>query len=220
MKLYWVKTGRIIKQLFKGYVWDIPTTAKVAYLTFDDGPTPEVTDFVLDVLAENNIKATFFCIGNNIEKHPDIFKRVIAVGHTIANHTYNHLNGWKTDFDTYMQNVQQCEESIAGRHSSFMENKLFRPPYGKIMASQARAVREMGYRIIMWDVLSADFDRSITPEQCLQNVVRNVQPGSVIIFHDSIKAEANMRYALPRAIEILKEKGYRFEAIAAPAQAR
>ncbi|MGV3459971.1 MAG: polysaccharide deacetylase family protein [Flavobacterium sp.] len=220
MKLYWVKTGRIIKQLFGGYVWDLPTGEKVCYLTFDDGPTQEVTEFVLGVLAEHDIKATFFCIGNNIEKHPDIFQRVIAEGHTIANHTYNHLNGWKTDFETYMQNVQQCERSIADRHSSFKANKLFRPPYGKIRASQARAMRELGYRIIMWDVLSADFDQTITPQQCLQNVVRNVRPGSVIIFHDSVKAEANMRYALPRAIKILKENGYRFKAIAAPAQAQ
>ena len=220
MKLYWVKTGKVIKQLFKGYVWDIPTAQKVAYLTFDDGPTPDVTEFVLDVLAQHNIKATFFCIGNNIEKHPDIFRQVIDAGHTIANHTYNHLNGWKAGFDSYMDNVWKCEESITSRHIEFRGNKLFRPPYGKIKSSQARALREQGYRIIMWDVLSADFDRTITPERCLQNIVRNVQSGSVIIFHDSVKAAVNMRYALPRAIEILKEKGYRFEAITAPAPAR
>lgn len=220
MKLYWVKTGRIIKQLFNGFVWDLPATEKIAYLTFDDGPTPEVTDFVLAVLAENKIKATFFCIGNNIEKHPDIFQRVIDAGHTIGNHTYNHLNGWKTDVEAYMQNIAQCENSIICRHSHFSLNKLFRPPYGKIKASQARVLRNKGYRIVMWDVLSADFDQTITPEQCLQNVVRNVKPGSIIIFHDSIKAETNLRYALPRAITVLKEKGYSFEAIVAPVQAR
>lgn len=220
MKLYWIKTGRIIKRLFGGYVWDLPTFGKVAYLTFDDGPTPQVTDFVLDILARHDIKATFFCIGNNIEKHPEIFQRVVDAGHTVANHTYNHLNGWKTSFETYMKNVSSCEESIGRRVSTFETNKLFRPPYGKITPRQAKAVRNNGYRIIMWDVLSADFDQTITPEKCLNNVVRNVQPGSIIIFHDSIKAEANLRYALPRAIEILKEKGYRFEAIAAPAQAR
>lgn len=220
MKLYWVKTGRIIKRLFKGYVWDLPTAEKVAYLTFDDGPTPDVTQFVLEVLAQHNIKATFFCIGNNIEHHPDIFQQIVDADHTIANHTHNHLNGWKTGFNEYMDNVIRCEESVLKRYANFTENKLFRPPYGKVKASQARALRDQGYRIIMWDVLSADFDQTITPEQCLQNVVRNVQPGSIIIFHDSVKAVINMRYALPRAIEILKEKGYRFETIAAPAQAR
>lgn len=220
MKLYWIKTGRIIKRLFGGYVWDLPTPGKIAYLTFDDGPTPEVTDFVLGILSQHGIKATFFCIGNNIEKHAEIFQRVIDAGHTVANHTYNHLNGWKTDFETYINNVQSCEDSITSRISEFKTNKLFRPPYGKIKAAQAKAVRNDGYRIVMWDVLSADFDQTITPEKCLKNVVNNVQPGSVIIFHDSIKAEANLRYALPRTIEILKEKGYRFEAIAAPAPAR
>lgn len=220
MKLYWVKTGRIVKRLFGGYVWSFSVKDKVAYFTFDDGPTPEVTDFVLDILAGHNIKATFFCIGNNVEKHPDIFQRVIDAGHTIANHTYNHLNGWKTDFDNYMENAKQCEKSILSRYAVFNANKLFRPPYGKIKASQARILRNQGYRIIMWDVLSADFDQTITPEQCLQNVIRNVQPGSIIIFHDSVKASVNMQYALPRAIEILKEKGFRFEPIAAPEPAR
>lgn len=220
MKLYWVKTGRIIKGLFKGYVWDLPTEDKVAYLTFDDGPTPEVTDFVLDVLSQHNIKGTFFCIGNNIEKHPDIFQRIIDTGHIIANHTYNHLNGWKASFDSYIKNVERCEESIVRRFPNFLGNKLFRPPYGKIKASQVRVLRKQGYRIIMWDVLSADFDQTISPEQCLQNIVTNVQPGSIIIFHDSVKASVNMQYALPRAIEILKEKGFRFEPIAAPVPAR
>jgi peptidoglycan-N-acetylglucosamine deacetylase len=216
MKLYWIKTGRIIKRLFKGYIWDLPSVDKVAYLTFDDGPTPEVTDFVLDILEEHNIKSTFFCIGNNIEKHPDIFKRVINAGHTVANHTYNHLNGWKTGIEAYMDNVAICEESLLSQHKRFAANKLFRPPYGRIKASQAHALRDKGYRIIMWDVLSADFDQTITPVQCLKNVVQNVKPGSIIIFHDSLKASVNMQYALPRAIEILKEKGYRFEPIIAP----
>lgn len=218
MKLYWVKTGRIIKKLFKGYVWDLPTTDKKAYLTFDDGPTPDVTDFVLNVLEEHAIKATFFCIGNNIDNHPDIFKRIIDSGHTIANHTYNHINGWNTSLEKYLDNARKAEESIIKHYKAFSGNKLFRPPYGKISRSQANALRRQGYRIIMWDVLSADFDHTISPEKCMANVVDNVRPGSIIIYHDSVKASANMQYALPRAIEILKKRGFRFEAIAAPAQ--
>ena len=212
MKLYWVKTGTVIKRLFKGFVWDLPNTDNTIYLTFDDGPTPEVTEWVLSVLAEHDIKATFFCIGNNIEKHPDIFQKVIEGGHTIANHTYNHMNGWKTGDEIYFENIEATEHSIA-KHSVMGRRTLFRPPYGKIKGKQADEVRRRGYRIIMWDVLSADFDRTITPEKCLQNVTRNTRSGSVIIFHDSVKAFPNLEYALPKAIEYLKGKGFRFEAI-------
>lgn len=212
MKLYWVKTGAIIKRLFRGFVWDIPNDDNVVYLTFDDGPTPDVTEWVLSVLAQHEVKATFFCIGNNIEKHPEIFRKVIEGGHTIANHTYNHRNGWNTENEVYMENIEATEQSIA-RHSGLGRTVLFRPPYGKIKGTQANEVRNCGYRIVMWDVLSADFDRTITPEKCLQNVIRNTRSGSVIIFHDSVKAFPNLEYALPRAIEYLKGKGYHFEAI-------
>lgn len=212
MKLYWVKTGTVIKRLFKGFVWDLPNTDNTIYLTFDDGPTPEVTEWVLSVLAEHDVKATFFCIGNNIEKHPDIFRKVVEAGHTIANHTYNHMNGWKTGDEIYFENIEATEHSIA-KHSGIGRTTLFRPPYGKIKGTQADEVRRRGYRIVMWDVLSADFDRTITPEKCLQNVTRNTRSGSVIIFHDSVKAFPNLEYALPKAIEYLKGKGFRFEAI-------
>lgn len=212
MKWYWVKTNKLIKKLFPGFVWDIPSPQKTVYLTFDDGPIPEITEWVLDVLKQHDIKATFFCIGNNIQKHPDIFRKVVNAGHTIGNHTFNHINGWNTGFDTYMENISLCQKEIIENGGS--DTRLFRPPYGKIRREQANTVRKLGYKIIMWDVLSADFDTAISPEQCLQNVIKNATDGSVIIFHDSIKAFANLEYALPRVIGYLKENGYRFGTIA------
>ena len=208
MKFYWVKTRWFIRKLFPGYVWNLPNTDKTVYLTFDDGPTPEVTEWVLDILKEHAIKATFFCIGNNIEKHPGIFRKVVEAGHTIGNHTFNHLNGWSTDNKKYFENIEACEKMMARTGV-----KLFRPPYGKIKKSQKKEVRKLGYKIIMWDVLSADFDQSIAPGKCLRNVTDNTTDGSIIIFHDSLKANINMRYALPKAIEYLEEKGFRFAPI-------
>ena len=212
MKAYWVKTRWFIKKIFPGLVWNVPSEQKTVYLTFDDGPIPEITQWVLDILKENDIKATFFCIGDNIEKHPHIFQAVIAAGHTIGNHTFNHLNGWNTADTTYLENIEACRKSIhKGLHR---DSFLLRPPYGKIKPSQAAAVKKMGYKIIMWDVLSADFDTTITPEQCLRNVTKNAANGSVIIFHDSIKAFANLEYALPKVITYLKENGFSFGTIA------
>lgn len=212
MKPYWVKTRWFIKKIFPGFVWDMPDSKKTVYLTFDDGPTPKVTEWVLALLKGHDIKATFFCIGNNIEKHPDIFQKIIDEGHTIANHTYNHVNGWNTENTAYFENIEACAQSISKRKPDDGV-KLFRPPYGKIKSGQAKRVREMGYKIIMWDVLSADFDTTITPERCLQNVIQNTTHGSIIIFHDSIKASSNLEYALPKAIDYLKENGFNFGTI-------
>ena len=211
MKLYWVKTKWFIKRLFPGFVWDVQNDDKKVYLTFDDGPVPEVTDWVLSLLQQHNISATFFCIGDNIDKHPEVFKKVVSAGHAIGNHTYNHLNGWKTNDALYQENRLACEAAIGKYYLHADETKLFRPPYGKIKSAQAKALRNDGYKIIMWDVLSADFDQTITPEQCLQNVISSVQPGSIIIFHDSVKASVNLKYALPRVIEHLKKEGYTFD---------
>jgi len=210
MKMYWVKTRWFIKKIFSRFVWDMCNATNTVYLTFDDGPTPEVTEWVLSVLKEHNIKATFFCIGNNIEKHPDIFKKVIDEGHTIANHTFNHLNGWNTSNQTYLENIDKTESLIAQYYSSFKNNKLFRPPYGRMKSSQAKEVLKKGYKIIMWDVLSADFDKTITPEKCLENITKNTRNGSIIIFHDSVKAYPNLKHALPSSIKYLKEKGFSF----------
>lgn len=213
MDFYWIKTNKIIKRLFSNQVWDLPNTEKKIYLTFDDGPTPEVTEWVLAVLKQHDIKATFFCIGDNIRKHPEIFQKVVQEGHSIGNHTYNHLQGWKTSDKDYLENIKQFEDTIISQGNTGLKNKLFRPPYGKIRPSQSARLRKKGYKIIMWDVLSADFDIRIAPEKCLDNVVKNTTQGSIIVFHDSKKAFQNLEYTLPKTIEILKEKGFLFDRI-------
>lgn len=210
MGFYWVKTNWLIKTLFPKYVWDIPNRDNKVYLTFDDGPTPEVTQWTLDQLAQFDMKATFFCIGNNIKNHPEIFNEIIKSGHAIGNHTFNHVNGWQTETPTYLENVKRCEESIRSQNAN---TSIFRPPYGKIKRVQVAKMKKMGYNIIMWDVLSADFDQNITPEKCLKNVIENVASGSVIVFHDSLKAYKNLQYALPKTLAFLKEKGFECEVI-------
>lgn len=213
MSFYWIKTKSFIKRLFSNYVWDLPNTQNKIYLTFDDGPTPEITEWVLEELKKHNVKATFFCIGNNIQKHPDLFQKIINEGHVIGNHTYDHMNGWKTETKTYLENIRLCEKQIQKSLIENLQSKIFRPPYGKIKTAQAKIVRRLGYKIIMWDVLSADFDQTITPEKCLENVISNVKSGSVIVFHDSIKASHNLKYALPETLNFLKEKGFLFDVI-------
>ena len=211
MNFYWVKTNKLIKLIFNNLIWDIPNSEKKIYLTFDDGPIPGVTEWVLDLLKEENIKATFFCIGDNIKKHPDIFKRILSEGHQIGNHTFNHLNGWKTNTNEYIENFKLYEAELL--KLNIKNSFLFRPPYGKIKTQQSRIIRKLSYKIIMWDVLSYDFDNSITPERCLENVISNTQQGSIIVFHDSIKSEKNLKFALPKAIKVLKEKGFVFDVI-------
>ena len=203
---FWVKTSRFIKWVFPNYVWDIPNKEKKVFLTFDDGPTPKITEWVIDQLQQYNAKATFFCIGNNIKKYPEIFQKTIAEGHAIGNHTFNHLNGWKTSIEDYLENVALCQSTIKS-HQSAITN-LFRPPYGKIKNAQAKALQKSGYKIIMWDVLSRDYDQSISKEQCLENVLSNIETGSIIVFHDSVKAEHNLKYVLPKTLEFLKENGF------------
>ena len=215
MNFNWVKTNKWIKKVFNNLVWDIPNSDKKIYLTFDDGPIPEVTEWVLDLLKSEEIKATFFCIGDNIQKHPEVYKRILSEGHQTGNHTFNHLNGWKTETNHYIDNFKLCETEhlklpiAIGTEQSF----LFRPPYGKIKPSQSKAIRELGYKIIMWDVLSYDFDSTISAEECIKNVISNTEQGSIIVFHDSLKAEKNLKYALPKAIQILKDKGFVFDVI-------
>ncbi|HKX87185.1 MAG TPA: polysaccharide deacetylase family protein [Flavobacterium sp.] len=188
-------------------------TERKIYLTFDDGPTPQVTEWTLDILKKENIKATFFCIGKNIETHPDIFEKVINDGHAIGNHTFNHRNGWKTKTKEYLENIEQCENTIQNNGSKKQKAKLFRPPYGKVTVKQSAKLRKAGYRIIMWDILTADFDTTVSPEKCLENAIQKVESGSIIVFHDSLKAKTNLEYALPKAIKFLKEKGFVFDSI-------
>ncbi len=227
MKLRWIKTNGLIKKIFSNYIWDLPNRENKIYLTFDDGPTPEITEWTLNQLQRYNATATFFCIGDNIRKYPAIFKRVIENNHTIGNHTFNHLNGWKISNEIYLKNVELCSNELTNECSvlsaqyseksdcqlSTEHCQLFRPPYGKIKPSQSKQLRKQGYKIIMWDVLSEDFDTTVSKEKCLENVINNVQSGSIIVFHDSVKAFPHLEYVLPKVLEIGSKKGFVFEAI-------
>lgn len=207
----WVKTNWLVKRIFPKYVWSIPNNEKKVFLTFDDGPTPEITEWVLGELRNYNAKATFFCIGDNIRKYPAIFQKVLAENHSIGNHTFNHLKGWKTPTEDYIENAKLCQSEIENQKSEI--RNLFRPPYGKIKSSQAKILRKMGYKIIMWDVISFDFDQTISREKCLENVLKNVESGSIIVFHDSKKAWHNLEYVLPKTLKFLNEKGFTCEKI-------
>lgn len=204
MSKWFVKTHWIIKRVFNNYIWSVPNKEKKIYLTFDDGPIPEVTPWVLDVLQDHDIKATFFCIGDNVKKHPEVLDRIIKEGHQIGNHTYNHLKGWNTTVKNYIDNVARATEVLP------VPCTLFRPPYGKIKLKQSTILRQKGFKIVMWDVLSMDYDANIPKEVCLKNVIDHVEDGSIIVFHDSLKAYKNLKYTLPIAIEILKARGYVF----------
>ena len=210
---YLIKTPRIVQQIFKNYTWSFSTSKKIIYLTFDDGPTTKITEWTLNKLKEFNAKATFFCIGKNAENHPDIIKKILTDEHSIGNHTHNHLNGWKTNTGVYLKNIQRAQEIINQINKPSVQQKLFRPPYGKIKPSQAKKIREKGYKIILWDVLSADFDQKISKEKCLNNVLKNTNNGSVIVFHDSIKAYENLKYVLPKVLVYFSEKGFIFKSI-------
>lgn len=202
---------RFIQRLYPERIWAFSRSSNSVFLTFDDGPIPEVTPWVLDELKKHGAKATFFCIGENVQKHPEIFRRIIAEGHSVGNHTFNHLKGTKTETLEYIENVEKAERLM--RNSEFrIQNSqlLFRPPYGKITSKQARILQEKGYKIVMWDIISFDFDANISKEKCLQNVLKYMKPGSVIVFHDSLKAEKNLRYVLPKVLEIIGEKKYSF----------
>ena len=205
-----VKVPKIIKNLFFNQIWDIPNKENKIYLTFDDGPTPKITEWVLDILKKENIKATFFCIGNNIKKHPETFKRILNEGHSIGNHTFNHLKGWKTSKKNYIENVDLCENEI--NELASLSYKIFRPPYGKISLIQSILLRKKGFKIIMWDVLSKDYDQTISPEKCYENT-KATTSGSILVFHDSLKAQKKLEYSVPKAIKFLKEKGFTFETI-------
>lgn len=207
-----VKAPRILQWFYPKRIWAFSNSAKEVFLTFDDGPHPEITPWVLDALKTYNAKATFFCIGDNVEKYPEVFRSIIREGHTIGNHTYHHLNGWKTETSTYVNNVQKAQHTLETHgtigKSSKIKGDLFRPPYGKMTGRQAKILQKQGYRIVMWNLISYDFDSTLTEEKCLNNVLSNSKDGSIVIFHDSLKAEKNLRYALPRVLEHLRSKGY------------
>ncbi|PVD49596.1 polysaccharide deacetylase family protein [Terrimonas sp.] len=203
---YFAKTPWLLKKMYPAAIWGMPDREKVIYLTFDDGPHPEITPFVLNELKKFNAKATFFCIGNNVVKYRDIYTNIIDDGHKIGNHTYNHLNGWKTDDKKYFTDIAEARK--------YIDADLFRPPYGRISKLQLKYLTEsFNMKVIMWSVLSGDFDQKITPEACLKNVVLSTKSGSIIVFHDSEKAFKNMQYALPRTLEYFEKQGYRFDKI-------
>ena len=184
-------------------IWEGDKTNKAIYLTFDDGPTPQLCEKILEILEEKNIKANFFLVGENVKKHPELFQKIIAQGHGIGNHTYNHLKGWKSNWFNYTKNTLKASQLI--------DSNLFRPPYGKIKASQIRVLKKR-FCIVMWSVLTYDIDKTVSKEKCLKNALK-AKPGSIVVFHDNIKAAENMLYALPKFINHYLEKGYKFKVL-------
>ncbi|MFL5728938.1 MAG: polysaccharide deacetylase family protein [Cytophagaceae bacterium] len=216
--MYFNNIEWILSGIYPSLVWSVKNTDKTLFLTFDDGPIPGVTDYVLEELKNFNAKATFFCVGHNIEKHPEVYRKIIQAGHRTGNHTYNHLNGWKTRNEEYFQNIESCRKIMdAENGSSPITNdqspiRLFRPPYGKIKRRQIPVLADH-YKIVMWGVLSGDFDKNLSAEKCLRKTIRYSRSGSIIVFHDSLKAEKNLRYVLPRYLQHFSELGYKFEAL-------
>jgi len=202
--LYLVRPTYLLKKCYPKAIWRKDISQNKIYLTFDDGPEPSVTPNVLDVLKKNGIKATFFCVGGNIEKNPEIFQRILNEHHQVGNHTFDHMNGWNTHSKNYFENIEKCGQ--------FVKSKLFRPPYGKIKRSQFSHIASL-YSIIMWDVLSGDYDKNTSPAKCLENSTSSLRNGSIIVFHDSIKAKEKVEFALPRFIEFAKMKGFVFETL-------
>jgi peptidoglycan/xylan/chitin deacetylase (PgdA/CDA1 family) len=201
---YFVKTPWLLKKFYASCVWNLSDKEKKIHLTFDDGPHPVATPFVLDELKKYKAKATFFCIGKNVVEYPDIYKQILFEGHLVGNHTHNHLNGWKVTDKEYFEDIREAKK--------YIDSNLFRPPYGRITAFQLKNLTQFaGFKIIMWDVLSGDFDKEISPEQCTSNVIKNASNGSIIIFHDSEKAFERMKIALPAVLNYFFEKGFTFE---------
>ncbi len=206
---YWVKTPKWLKRIFpREMIWSIPQNDKPSvYITFDDGPHPVATPFAIDQLEKHDAKATFFCIGKNVEAHPDIYQALQDKGQGIGNHTHNHMNGWKTNTRIYLSNILKAKQVI--------NSVLFRPPYGRIKISQARILLRSNpsWKIYMWDVLSGDFDLNLSPEQCLENVITNIEPGSIVVFHDSEKAWERMSYALPEVLAYCRKQNWEISAL-------
>jgi peptidoglycan/xylan/chitin deacetylase (PgdA/CDA1 family) len=206
---------KLVQWCFPKRIWHLSRSKKTIYLTFDDGPIPEVTLWVLEQLKSYNAKATFFCIGENIVKHPDLFNQIALEGHTIGNHTQHHLNFNQTKLSEYIKDVEQCENTISTtlkkeNDTVIKTQKLFRPPYGKLSFKASKKIKNLGHKIIMWDVLSVDYSAAVSKSKCLTNVLNHTKNGSIIAFHDSLKAEKNLRYVLPKVLEKYSERGYKF----------
>lgn len=199
-----IQPKALLKKIYPKAVWNFNRNAQVIYLTFDDGPIPEITKWVLDELIKFNAQATFFCVGENIKQHPDIFERIIAQGHGVANHTMNHLKGFSTSTEDYLKDVDGCKLLV--------KNNLFRPPYGLLKPSQYKQLLAKSYNLIMWDVISYDYEK-ISEKTCLNNVIKNTKNGSIVLFHDSVKSENNLKYALPLFLSHFSNLGYTFKKI-------
>ncbi|MFY0592743.1 polysaccharide deacetylase family protein [Roseivirga sp.] len=200
------KSPFFFKYLWPGLVWRMPKDAKKIYLTFDDGPIPELTTWVLNLLEERTVKATFFCVGENIEKHPEVFQSIIKAGHSIGNHTHNHINGRKFNTSEYLQNISACDKAL---EEQGVETNLFRPPYGRLKVQQRRALSAR--KVIMWDVLSKDYDVNLSPSEILENSIVASSSGTIIVFHDNEKATENLKQVLPQYIEHFKQQGFQFD---------
>lgn len=206
--MYLTKTPFLLRALYPSCTWKMPANENSIYLSFDDGPHPMATPFVLAQLEKYHAKASFFCIGKNVVEHPEIYQQIITKGHTVGNHTIHHLNGWKTEDDLYLQNIQEAASVIGAI--------FFRPPYGRIKKSQIRKIsadKSLPQKIIMWDVLSGDFDTTISGQQCLNNVLKHTQAGSIVVFHDSAKAWDRLQVALPATLDYFTQKGFQFRAL-------
>ena len=220
MDFYFNHSGWLFSRFFPGAEWrnKVKSDSKTIYLTFDDGPVPEATPYVLDVLRRYNIKATFFCVGGNIQKYPELYQRILKEGHRTANHTYNHLKGWRHSDDYFFANIMACEammeklEEDLDMPATWKTERLFRPPYGKMKTAQCEYLQTI-YRIIMWDVITGDFDKIRGAEKCLQTANKDTRDGSIVIFHDSVKSLTNIEYALPKYIEYCLKNGYQFHVL-------
>ncbi len=199
-----IKSSSILRRFYPSLVWKVKTNEKKIYLTFDDGPIPEITEWVLDELRKYHAKATFFCIGENVAKHPNLFSAIVAEKHLVGNHTFNHLNGWETSNLEYFDNIEKANQLI--------NSNYFRPPYGKISRSQIKYLKSK-YKIIMWDLLSYDFDIQTSPDTCFKNATKNYEAGSIIVFHDSLKAKNNLYNSLPQTLNFYSKQGYSFETL-------
>jgi len=200
-----VQVPERIRKLYPGTFWRGDDKEKVVYLTFDDGPVKDVTGWVCEELKKRDIRATFFCVGENVERNQDIYRRLVQEGHKTGNHTYNHLPAWKCSGKEYFENIVKASEVI--------DTDIFRPPHGQLYPWQVKKLKERFRRIVMWDVLSADYDNRLSAEEVRANVMDNVRPGSVIVFHDSIKAWPRLKQALPETLDLLLKEGYRFKTL-------
>jgi len=199
-----IKTEHIGAIVYQNLIWNFKGKEKQLFLTFDDGPEPDITNWVLDVLTEYDAKATFFCVGNKVEQYPKIYNKIISQGHSIGNHTYSHKKGWTTASKEYISDVEKAAE--------FIDSSLFRPPYGRIRPYQLKVLKR-DYKIIMWDVLSKDYDSNVSKEECLNNVIDYTESGSIIVFHDKLESQEKLRFVLPKVLDHFMEKGYTFNAI-------